>query len=77
MGTIFANAPIQPTVIEVQVGKIYFDAICKYCGKRATTNVRPIDHIGRQQGSIDVCGSHAEQLIQRARAKGMEVSIRE
>jgi hypothetical protein len=47
---IFANAPIVPTVVEVQVGKIYFDAPCRYCrgGRRATTNIQPIDALARQ-----------------------------
>jgi hypothetical protein len=29
MGTMLANAPIVPTVTAVQVGKIYFAALCK------------------------------------------------
>lgn len=76
MGTIFANAPIQPTVAAVQVGKIYFDAACKYCRKRATTNIRPVDHIGRPQADLNVCNSHAKELIRRARAKRIEVLMR-
>lgn len=76
MGSMFANAPIQPTVVAIQVGKIYFDAACKYCRKRATTNIWPVDHIGRPQGNMDVCSDHSEQLIERARVKGIEVSIR-
>ncbi len=31
MVAVFANIPIQATVVAVQVGKIYFDAPCKYC----------------------------------------------
>jgi hypothetical protein len=43
MGTMFANAPIVPTVAAVQVITIYFDAPFRYCrdGRRATTNIRP------------------------------------
>jgi len=68
MGTIFANAPIQPTVAAIQVGKIYFDAPYKYCrdGRRATTNIRPVDSIGRPMPDLNVCNAHAAQLIQRA-----------
>ena len=76
MGAIFANAPIQPTVAAVQVGKIYFDAPCRYCrdGRRATTNIRPVDYIGRPMADLNVCTAHAEQLIARARSKNLEIS---
>ena len=79
MGTMFANAPIVPTVAAVQVGKIYFDAPCKYCrdGRRATTNIRPVDSIGRPMADLNVCTPHAEQLVALARAKDLEVSIRD
>jgi hypothetical protein len=78
MGAVFANAPIEPTVVAVQVMRIYFDPPCKYCsdGKRATMNVRPVDHIGRPMGDMNVCCAHAAQLIDRARSKSLEVSIR-
>ena len=57
MGTIFANAPITPTVAAIQVGKIYFDKCCdiRRCTASATTNIRPIDHIGRPHANLDVC----------------------
>jgi len=57
MGTMFANAPIVPTVAAVQVMKIYFNAPCKYCrdGRRATTNIRPVDYIGRPMADLNVC----------------------
>jgi hypothetical protein len=44
MGAVFAKTPIRPTVVALEVGKIYFDAPCKYCrdGRRATTNIRPV-----------------------------------
>ncbi len=37
--------PILPTVIVTQVGEIYFDAPYEFCGKgrRAKTNIQPID----------------------------------
>ena len=78
MGTIFANAPIKPTVACIEVGKIYFDKRCdiRRCTASATTNIRPIDHIGRPMADLNVCDAHAEQLVQRARAKGLEVSMR-
>jgi hypothetical protein len=78
MGTMFANAPIVPTVVAVQVMPIYFDARCKYCcdGRRATTNIRPIDSIGRPMADLNVCTPHAEQLVARARTKKLEVSVR-
>jgi hypothetical protein len=61
MVTVFANAPIQPTYVAIQVGKIYFDAPCKKCrdGRSPTTNIRPVDHIGRPTGDMNVCASHA------------------
>jgi hypothetical protein len=78
MGAVFANAPIQPTAVEVQVMTIYFDAPCRYCrdGRRATTNIRPVDAIGSPMvADLYVCAAHAEQLVARARAKGLEVSM--
>jgi hypothetical protein len=76
---MFANAPIVPTVAAVQVMKIYFDAPCKYCrdGRRATTNMRPVDYIGRPMADLNVCTPHAEQLIARAKAKNSKFSIRD
>jgi hypothetical protein len=74
---MFANAPIQPTVVEVQVLRISFDA-------RADTAVpAPSGYkypAGRPIGSpmvadLSVWSSHAEQLGERARAKGIEISI--
>jgi hypothetical protein len=64
-------------VVAVQVMRIYFDAPCKYCrdGRLATTNVRPVDFIGRPMGDLNVCTSHAERLVARARAKNLEISI--
>jgi hypothetical protein len=75
---VFANAPIEPTVVEVQVVPIYFDALCRYCrdGRRATTNIRPVDAIGSPMvADLYVCPSHAEQLVARAREKGLDVSM--
>jgi hypothetical protein len=68
MGAVFANAPTEPTVVEIQVRKIYYDTGCsiRRCGSQATTNIRPVDHIGRPQGNMDVCDAHAGQLIERA-----------
>jgi len=49
-----ANAPIVRTVVAVQVGEIYFDVPCKYCrdGRRATANIRPVDHIHRPMADL-------------------------
>src|ERR1700732_3573700 len=71
MGGIFANAPIQPTVVAIQVGKIYFDAPCRYCrdGRRATMNVRPVDYIGHPMAELNVCSAHAERLIGEREAR--------
>jgi len=72
-----AHGTIQPTVVAFQVGKIYFDPPCKYCrdGRRATTNIRPVDSIGRLVADMNVCTLHAGQLVERARASGLEVSM--
>jgi hypothetical protein len=77
VGAIFDNAPIEPRVVAVQVGRIYFDAPCKYCreGRPATTNIRPVDSIGRPMGDLNVCAAHAERLVERALARKLEVSI--
>jgi hypothetical protein len=79
VGAVFDNAPIQPTIVAVQVAKIHFDAPCKYCrdGRRATTNIRPVDFIGHPMGDLNVCGGHAMKLSERARAKGLTVEMRE
>ena len=65
MGAIFANATIHPTVVEVQVMTIYFDAPSRYCrdGRRATTNIRPVDAIGSPMvADLYVCTGHAKPL---------------
>ena len=61
MGAVFTNTPIPPTVVAVQIGKIYFDAPCKYCrdGRRATTNIMPVDHIGHPMADLNACTPHA------------------
>ena len=77
MGAIFANAPIQPTVAAVQVGKIYFDKRCdiRRCTASATTNIRPIDHTDghRQTWTFAV-----HMLINSfsARENGIDVAMR-
>jgi hypothetical protein len=67
-----------PTVVAVQIMPIYFDASCKYCrdGRCATTNIRPVDAIGRPMADLNVCTPHAEQLVARARTKKLQVSVR-
>jgi hypothetical protein len=78
MDAIFANAPTEPTLVAIHVGKIYYAARCsiRRCTASVTANIRPVDHIGRPQANLDVCSPHAEPLIQRAHAKGLEVSRR-
>jgi hypothetical protein len=65
------------TVVAVQVGN--FDAPFRYCrdGRRATTNIRPVDNIGRSMADLNVCTPHTDQLVERARAKDLEVSVRD
>jgi hypothetical protein len=77
MGAVFTHAPIEPRAIAVQVGKIHFVAPCRYCrdGQRATTNIRPVDAIGRPMGDVNICAVHAGRLIERARAKGLAVEM--
>jgi len=72
MGAIFANAPIEPTVVAVRVGKIYFDAPC--AGTAGTGDARP-----RTSGQVDGigCAGHAEHLVARASAKDLEISMRD
>lgn len=78
MGAILANTPIEPAVVAIQVSKICFEAPCKYCGdgRRASTNIRPVDYIGRPLSDLNLCGSHAEQLVWWARVKNLEISVR-
>jgi hypothetical protein len=78
MDAIFEHAPTEPTVIGIQVISITYSTACclRRCRAQAITNIRPVDHIGRPQGNLDVCGAHAEILIARARSKGLEVEVR-
>ena len=76
MGAIFANAPIQRACVEVQVLHISFDAPCRYCQRRPTTNIRPVDAIGSPMvADLYACDGHTEELAASARAKGRAVSI--
>jgi hypothetical protein len=78
MGAIFTNAPIEPTCTAVQVLSVSFDVLCRYCrhGRRATTYIRPVDAIGSPMiADLYVCAPHADELVARARAKGLAVSI--
>jgi len=49
VAAIFENAPIEPTVVAIQVREIFFDTqfALRRCIASATTNIRPVDHIGR------------------------------
>ncbi len=77
MGAVFSNAPIVPTVGEVQVLRIIFDAPCRYCRRPATTNIRPVDAIGSpiMVADLYVCTGHAQQLVSRASAKNLEITV--
>jgi hypothetical protein len=76
MGAILAHAPIRPAVAQVQVLRISFDAPCRYCRRRATTKIRPVDAIGSPMlADLYVCAAHAEQLEVRAKSKGIAVAI--
>jgi hypothetical protein len=35
------------------------------------------DSIGRPMGDMNVCAAHAKQVVERARAKKLDVSIRD
>jgi hypothetical protein len=75
VGATFANAPIQPTSVEIQVLRIYFEAACRYWpdDRRATINIRPVDAIGSPMvADLYVCEGHAENLIARARGGILE-----
>jgi hypothetical protein len=75
MGTMFANAPIAPTVTTVQVLQISFETPCRHCRRRATTSIRSVDAIGSPMvADLYVCDAHANHLVARARAKNIEVS---
>ena len=76
MGAIFANAPFTPICVEIQVLRISLDAPCRYCRQSATMNIRPVDAIGAPKtADLYACDAHAGQLVARARAKGLEVSM--
>jgi hypothetical protein len=76
---MFATAPIQSTVVEVQVMRISFNALCRYCrdGRRATMGVRSVDVLGHPMADLNFCAGHAAQLVQRAMMKNLEVSTQD
>jgi len=61
MGAVFANAPIQPTVVAVQVMPIYFDAPCKILPRWQTRDYEyPAGRLyqgsdGRSESVHEVC----------------------
>jgi hypothetical protein len=78
MGSIFANAPIVPTVAAVQVGK----STSTHRANIAATET--CDHeyqAGRHYwrapiiADLFVCDADAEQIVARAKTKGIEISI--
>jgi hypothetical protein len=74
-GHQFASTPTMPTVAAVQVLRIAFDVRCRYCRRPATTNIRPVDAIGSPMvADLYVCERHADELVARARAKGIDVT---
>ena len=76
MVPVFANAPIQPTCVQVQVLRISFAAPCRYCRRPATTNIRPVDAISSPMvADLYVCTPDADRLVAWARAKGIELSV--
>jgi hypothetical protein len=78
MGAVLTHAPIEPRAIAVSVATIHFDAACRYCrnGRRATTNIRPVDAIGRPMGDVNICAVHAGRMIELAQVKGLAVEMR-
>jgi hypothetical protein len=73
MGTMFANAPIVPTCVEVQVDGSISMRSADNAGL-ATTSIRPVDAIGSAMvADLYVCEAHAGQLL--ARARNREISI--
>lgn len=79
MLAVLPEAADQPSIFGIQVRRIYFSARCLFraCPKRAAICIRPIDRIGRPaHRDLLVCNTHCEQLIQRAKSKLRDVSIR-
>jgi hypothetical protein len=78
MGAIFANAPITPTCVGVQVGKIDLlrrDLPILPRPARYHEHIRPVDSIGRPMGDLNVGTQHTELLVARAKAKNLEISL--
>jgi hypothetical protein len=79
MLAVFPEAANEPSIFGIQVGRIYFSARCLFraCPNLAATCIRPIDRIGRPaHRDLLVCDKHCEQLIQRAKSKLLDLSIR-
>ncbi len=72
MGAILAHAPIVQAVVEVQVLTIRFEAPSRYWrgGRRATTNIKPVDAIGSPMvADLSVCEGHAEPARRAGESK--------
>jgi hypothetical protein len=56
--------------------RISFDAPWRNCRRPADTNIPPVDEIGSLMvANLYARSPHAEQFGERARAKGIEISI--
>jgi hypothetical protein len=65
-----------PVPIAVQIVRCGYPRPCRaprYAGKRATIVLRKIDAAGRSIRQIELCDRHAEGVITRERARGVEI----
>jgi hypothetical protein len=40
-------------------------------------NVRPVDYVGHPMAELNVCAAHAARLVERARSKNLEITMRD
>ena len=68
-------ARLADNVKEIELWPCRYDAPCrvKHCRSKATTIARSIDAGGRPERQYELCAIHAEQVLERERAKGREI----
>ena len=61
--TRYSNHLRRRRVVVVRFARIYFFARCRYCWHGATTNVRPINSIGRTDAGLNAVSIFPRDLL--------------
>jgi hypothetical protein len=67
-----------PAPTTVRIHRCGYVSKCKArnCLKRATLIAEKVDVVGRHVRQIELCALHCEMIIERERARGLEISDR-